>query len=240
MRFLIVPAQQMVCIDNAFATPIESSLPSNIALVLWDNGKGFIERNDAAAIRENFSNPAPYKSYIDAAITIFADADPPISLTHAKSIKSDLVNDLFNAKRQAPITIDFGGGETHTWDATDAAVAAMTAALTPWICASINAGDPIETTFPVMPFGSTTPYALTSGGMNFIFAGITARREQLAQIRANKLAAISAIYYMSGVIAFDTTTGALAARIDTPRGPHGLCVYPQPGRYSLGHTGNYR
>jgi len=24
------------------------------------------------------------------------------------------------------------------------------------------------------------------------------------------------------------------------KGPHGLCVYPQPGRYSLGHTGNMR
>ena len=24
------------------------------------------------------------------------------------------------------------------------------------------------------------------------------------------------------------------------RGPHGLCVWPQPGRYSLGHTGVLR
>jgi hypothetical protein len=23
-------------------------------------------------------------------------------------------------------------------------------------------------------------------------------------------------------------------------GPHGLCVWPQPGRYSLGHTGILR
>jgi hypothetical protein len=23
-------------------------------------------------------------------------------------------------------------------------------------------------------------------------------------------------------------------------GPHGLCVFPQPGRYSLGHTGVFR
>ena len=42
------------------------------------------------------------------------------------------------------------------------------------------------------------------------------------------------------VYAFDTTTGALLARIPVPAGPHGLCVFPQPGRYSLGHTGNYR
>ena len=30
------------------------------------------------------------------------------------------------------------------------------------------------------------------------------------------------------------------ARIPVGAGPHGLCVWPQPGRYSLGHTGNMR
>jgi YVTN family beta-propeller protein len=46
--------------------------------------------------------------------------------------------------------------------------------------------------------------------------------------------------YDAEVYAFDTSTGALVARIKVPRGPHGLSVFPQPGRYSLGHTGNYR
>jgi len=46
--------------------------------------------------------------------------------------------------------------------------------------------------------------------------------------------------YDSVVYAFDTTTGALLAKIPVPAGPHGLCVFPQPGRFSLGHTGNYR
>jgi YVTN family beta-propeller protein len=46
--------------------------------------------------------------------------------------------------------------------------------------------------------------------------------------------------YDSVVYAFDTTTGALRARISVPSGPHGLCVFPQPGRFSLGHTGNVR
>jgi YVTN family beta-propeller protein len=44
----------------------------------------------------------------------------------------------------------------------------------------------------------------------------------------------------SVVYAFDTDSGALLAKIAVPPGPHGLCVFPQPGRYSLGHTGNYR
>jgi DNA-binding beta-propeller fold protein YncE len=44
----------------------------------------------------------------------------------------------------------------------------------------------------------------------------------------------------SEVYAIDIATGALAARIPVGAGPHGLCVYPQPGRYSLGHTGVFR
>jgi DNA-binding beta-propeller fold protein YncE len=46
--------------------------------------------------------------------------------------------------------------------------------------------------------------------------------------------------YHAEVYAFDTTDGHLLARIRVGKGPHGLCVYPQPGRYSLGHTGNLR
>jgi DNA-binding beta-propeller fold protein YncE len=42
------------------------------------------------------------------------------------------------------------------------------------------------------------------------------------------------------VYCLDTTTGALLARIDVGAGPHGLTTWPQPGRYSLGHTGNMR
>jgi DNA-binding beta-propeller fold protein YncE len=46
--------------------------------------------------------------------------------------------------------------------------------------------------------------------------------------------------YHAEVYAIDTRTGALQDRITVGQGPHGLCVYPQPGRYSLGHTGVFR
>jgi YVTN family beta-propeller protein len=46
--------------------------------------------------------------------------------------------------------------------------------------------------------------------------------------------------YNSAVYAIDTATGRLIRKIPVGRGPHGLCVYPQPGRYSLGHTGVFR
>jgi YVTN family beta-propeller protein len=46
--------------------------------------------------------------------------------------------------------------------------------------------------------------------------------------------------YDAEVYAISTSNGELLARIPVGQGPHGLCVYPQPGRYSLGHTGVFR
>ncbi|MFE9693298.1 YncE family protein [Micromonospora sp. NPDC005806] len=46
--------------------------------------------------------------------------------------------------------------------------------------------------------------------------------------------------YHDEVYVLSTQTGKLLARIPVGRGPHGLTVWPQPGRYSLGHTGNIR
>jgi len=53
------------------------------------------------------------------------------------------------------------------------------------------------------------------------------------------------VFWLSGrssnvVYAIDVVNWTLLAKIPVGRGPHGLAVYPQPGRYSLGHTGNYR
>ena len=46
--------------------------------------------------------------------------------------------------------------------------------------------------------------------------------------------------YDGVVYALRTTDGHLLAKIPVGSGPHGLCVWPQPGRYSLGHTGILR
>jgi hypothetical protein len=44
----------------------------------------------------------------------------------------------------------------------------------------------------------------------------------------------------SVVYVFDTAMGALLKKIPVSPQPHGLAVWPQPGRYSLGHTGDMR
>ncbi|MHB8468332.1 MAG: YVTN family beta-propeller repeat protein [Gaiellaceae bacterium] len=46
--------------------------------------------------------------------------------------------------------------------------------------------------------------------------------------------------YNAELYAISTRTGKLLARIHVGFGPHGVCVWPQPGRYSLGHTGILR
>jgi len=43
----------------------------------------------------------------------------------------------------------------------------------------------------------------------------------------------------NAVYAIDTATGEVGS-IPVKKEPHGLAVWPQPGRYSLGHTGNMR
>ncbi len=45
--------------------------------------------------------------------------------------------------------------------------------------------------------------------------------------------------YDDAVYAIDTSTGQVKS-IPVKKEPHGLTVWPQPGRYSLGHTGNLR
>jgi YVTN family beta-propeller protein len=46
--------------------------------------------------------------------------------------------------------------------------------------------------------------------------------------------------YSSEVYVFNTATGTLVRRVKVNPGPHGLLVWPQPGSFSLGHTGNMR
>ncbi|HEY7176819.1 MAG TPA: YncE family protein, partial [Micromonosporaceae bacterium] len=59
------------------------------------------------------------------------------------------------------------------------------------------------------------------------------------------LSADGKILWLSGryngvVYAISTVTGKLLRKIPVGVQPHGLCVWPQPGRYSLGHTGVMR
>jgi DNA-binding beta-propeller fold protein YncE len=46
--------------------------------------------------------------------------------------------------------------------------------------------------------------------------------------------------YDGEVYAISTRSGRLLHRVKVGAGPHGMAVWPQPGRYSIGHTGILR
>jgi len=46
--------------------------------------------------------------------------------------------------------------------------------------------------------------------------------------------------YSGAVYVIDTRSGRLIRKIAVGKGPHGLSIFPQPGRFSLGHTGVFR
>ena len=46
--------------------------------------------------------------------------------------------------------------------------------------------------------------------------------------------------FHGSVSVIDTTTGTVIATIPTGAGAHGVSLFPQPGRYSVGHNGVYR
>ena len=46
--------------------------------------------------------------------------------------------------------------------------------------------------------------------------------------------------YGKTVEVISTKNGVVIRRVLVGIDPHGLCLFPQPGRYSLGHNGVYR
>ena len=77
-----------------------------------------------------------------------------------------------------------------------------------------------------------------AGGEDVAHPGRQPGHGQRIRVRAGAVA-LRALRRL-GIRASTPRTGRLLARIPVGNGPHGLCVWPQPGRYSLGHTGIMR
>ena len=73
-----------------------------------------------------------------------------------------------------------------------------------------------------------------SGGSRAAAARTWAASPPTARCSGSRAATTRVVYAIS------TRNGRLLAKIPVGAGPHGLCVWPQPGRYSLGHTGILR
>jgi YVTN family beta-propeller protein len=110
--------------------------------------------------------------------------------------------------------IPIGAGTHGIYPSRDATSLYVTAR----IAGTVTVLDPVtgavKATWPI-PGGSPDMGGVTADGSQLWLSG-----------RYNK-----EVYVLS------TTDGHLLARIPVGKGPHGLCVWPQPGRYSIGHTG---
>jgi DNA-binding beta-propeller fold protein YncE len=103
----------------------------------------------------------------------------------------------------------------------------------------------------VYPSRDGTTLYVTNGGERTVSLISFTRRRQIRRWRvpaAPDMAAVSAtgrVLWLSArtgraVYAISTATGRLLHKVTADSSPHGLCLHPQPGRFSLGHTGNYR
>jgi len=61
----------------------------------------------------------------------------------------------------------------------------------------------------------------------------------MGNVTADGPGAVALGRYDREVYVFDAQTGRLTHRIPVGREPHGLCVWPQPGRLLLGDTREY-
>ena len=121
---------------------------------------------------------------------------------------------LDGAATQVIGQIPVGAGTHGIYPSRDASVLYVTSR----IAGTVSVLDPVtgavQATWPV-PGGSPDMGGVTADGTQLWLSG----------------------RYNREVYVISTADGSLLARIPVGDGPHGLCVWPQPGRYSLGHTG---
>jgi DNA-binding beta-propeller fold protein YncE len=110
--------------------------------------------------------------------------------------------------------VKIGAGTHGIYPSRDGSVLYVTARIAGSVTVLDPASGAVKAVWPI-PGGSPDMGGVTSDGSQLWLSG-----------RYNK-----EVYVLS------TTDGHLLARIPVGNGPHGLCVWPQPGRYSLGHTG---
>jgi hypothetical protein len=129
MKFLFVRNENLGCIDNATAAVDCSTLPANVAMVIWDSANGWLEYNDRPEMRVPFADPSTYQPLINSTLTALETVTPPLMLAQAQTVKQTLIDALYEMKRTGPITVAVSIG-SKTWDGSDEAIATMTEQIT--------------------------------------------------------------------------------------------------------------
>lgn len=127
MRWWLNTDHKSFSVDNAAVRDMDfSSLDPSIWMVQWIDGKGEIERQTADGdnengLREAFYDVTPYADFFDQ----FLQKLPLLTLPQAQKVKIDLINLIFDSKRQLPFHYPVASGD-YWWNASDDTMGAST------------------------------------------------------------------------------------------------------------------
>jgi hypothetical protein len=104
--FAIDCVNDLLYIDNVSMQMTSNALAGNIKTVIYSTTKsGMIVYNDRPPIPETFVDPSPYQVYIEDWMTLAAAASPPLTLAQAQAIKNGLIDGIWIARSQAPVSV---------------------------------------------------------------------------------------------------------------------------------------
>jgi hypothetical protein len=121
----IVPAVNVVQVDNVNAVDVDmTGMAANVFCVEWREGRGELETTTAPGLRTIFYDVTPYTVFFQRFMTEL-NGNGAITLPQAQKIQTDLIEVLFDGKRQAPMAFTPTAGTAASWSADDTEVAAM-------------------------------------------------------------------------------------------------------------------
>jgi hypothetical protein len=184
----------LFAVDNASVGGMDfAALPEGLWMVQWTEGRGEIEYFDPVAkanlsgLRESFEDVTPYCSFFQQFMRLL----PGLTLPQAKKIQIELVEAIYEYRRELPIEVD-----GRTWPADDGSVGVMTAA-------RLGAGSHFHWT----PVDEAVPIRLARFEISVIATRIAERQQGLYVTRSTKIVAIRALTDIADVIDYDVTTG---------------------------------
>jgi hypothetical protein len=192
MRWWLNTDHKAFSVDNAFVRDGMdfSSLPPDLWMVHWTDGKGEIEYQDPNGInpnglpgtnlnglRETFFDVSPYAQFFQQFLTLL----PGLTLDQAKKVQVDLIKQLFESKRQTPIEQSVTAGD-YWWDADDSSIMGMNSAVTPHTIGAIfTLGDSTGGTTGSLVAQINANYNTWQGQINAVFYTINADTQRSDQ-----------------------------------------------------------
>lgn len=128
MRWWIIRDPVRMSVDNDAVANIDlSDFPPELWMVEWREGRGETQPDanepGANGLRRNFIDVTPWVHYFPR----FMRALPYLTIDQAKKIQIDLINELYESKRQAPFHYPVAAGD-YWWDASDGTMFGSTTA----------------------------------------------------------------------------------------------------------------